>query len=592
MPAVARLLLVLSYATPLGFSLLYPAPAGAAVTREEVERAIRDGVNFLKGQQQDDGSWPDADSEAHGRHHQPGDPGAVDARASRSTRPTIATALEFLRNFGPEQLKSTYAVALQTMVFAAADPDRDQVKIAANVRLARGCPDQARRTRQLARLVDLLRLQDPQRRQLEHPVRPARPERRQRGRRPGQARGLGPGPRATGSDTSTATAAGATRPTAPAATASMTCAGISSLIITGLKRFQGQEYLVGDQIQNCGKGGINANLQRGIDWMASHFDVGENFGIGQQWRYYYLYGLERAGRLTGQRFFGEHDWYREGAEKLVHDQDKLQGFWQGAGPVEGRSPSGWSRPASPLLFLAKGRAPVLINKLRHGPGGDWNNDHDDIRNLVGLVSRDWKNLLTWQVVDPSLATVEDLLQAPIVYFNGHEAPELRRRGQEGAPRLRRAGRLPLRRGLLRPEGVRPGLPGPDGTSSSPARSRAPPPGRGPRGLAGQAPAHPRHPPALGDRVRLPDRGDLLARRPLVLLEPDREQPGQPRRDQGRSRWARTWSTTPPAARCPPTSWPSATVKDFGQEDPKRGAFGSPSSATPATGTSRPWPSPT
>ena len=43
---------------------------------------------------------------------------------------------------------------------------------------------------------------------------------------------------------------------------------------------------------------------------------------------------------------------------------------------------------------------MLINKLRHGPGGDWNNDHDDVRNLVGLVSRDWKNLLTWQVVDP------------------------------------------------------------------------------------------------------------------------------------------------------------------------------------------------
>ena len=48
MPAVVCLLLVMSYATLLGFSLLYPAPAGAAVTREEVERAIRDGVRFLK----------------------------------------------------------------------------------------------------------------------------------------------------------------------------------------------------------------------------------------------------------------------------------------------------------------------------------------------------------------------------------------------------------------------------------------------------------------------------------------------------------------------------------------------------------------
>ena len=66
MPAVARLLLVLSYATPLGFSLLYPAQAGAVVTREEVERALRDGVNYLKNEQQDDGSWSEAEGRAPG----------------------------------------------------------------------------------------------------------------------------------------------------------------------------------------------------------------------------------------------------------------------------------------------------------------------------------------------------------------------------------------------------------------------------------------------------------------------------------------------------------------------------------------------
>ena len=200
----------------------------------------------------------------------------------------------------------------------------------------------------------------------------------------------------------------------------MTCAGISSLVITGLKRYQGQEVLVGDTIQNCGKGGVNVKLQRAIDWMASHFCVGQNFGHGQQWKYYYLYGLERAGRLTGQRFFGDHDWYREGAEELVHEQDKLLGYWTGVGFVEDQP---LVSTCFALLFLAKGRSPVLINKLRHGPGDDWNLDTDDVRNLVGTVSRDWKHLLTWQVVDPAAATVEDLLQAPILYFNGHEAPE-------------------------------------------------------------------------------------------------------------------------------------------------------------------------
>ncbi len=108
----------------------------------------------------------------------------------------------------------------------------------------------------------------------------------------------------------------------------MTCAGISSLVITGLKRFQGRESLHGELINNCGKGAASISLQRGIDWLANHFQVGQNYGNGQQWKLYYLYGLERAGRLGGLRFFGPHDWYRLGAEELVHDQNKLSGFWQ------------------------------------------------------------------------------------------------------------------------------------------------------------------------------------------------------------------------------------------------------------------------
>jgi hypothetical protein len=160
-------------------------------------------------------------------------------------------------------------------------------------------------------------------------------------------------------------------------------------------------------------------LQFGIDWLAHNFQVGQNVGAGQQWKFYYLYGLERAGRLAGIRFFGPHDWYRMGAEELVHDQNKLSGFWQGALVEQDKVLS----TSFALLFLAKGRAPVLINKLRHLPANDWNNDPDDVRNLVGVVSRDWNHLLTWQVVDPAVATLQELLQAPIIFFNGHKAPE-------------------------------------------------------------------------------------------------------------------------------------------------------------------------
>src|SRR5262249_18721265 len=164
----------------------------------------------------------------------------------------------------------------------------------------------------------------------------------------------------------------------------------------------------------------------GLDWLGAHFSVGQNFGMGQKWKHYYLYGLERVGRLTGLRYIGGHDWYREGAEELVREQDPGSGGWNGdAGHLV--------TPSFALLFLAKGRAPVLVNKLRHSPGPDWINDPDDVRNLVADVSRDWKHLLTWQAVDPERATVEDLLQAPIAFFNGHQAPEF---GPTGQRRLR------------------------------------------------------------------------------------------------------------------------------------------------------------
>src|SRR5262249_37744496 len=153
---------------------------------------------------------------------------------------------------------------------------------------------------------------------------------------------------------------------------------VSSLIISGLRRFQGQEFLQGEQIQNCGKGGVSRSLQAGINWLARNFYVSQNFGAGQQWKFYYLYGLERSGRLAGIWFFGSHDWYRLGAGQLVRDKDRLGGFWQGAlienNPILSTSFA--------ILFLAKGRAPVLINKLYHPPASDWNNDPDDVRNIV------------------------------------------------------------------------------------------------------------------------------------------------------------------------------------------------------------------
>ena len=420
-----RLLAVLVVLSAVEASDLVPR-AKAAVTREEVERAIRGGVRYLVKLQRPDGSWPEVDDDA-----KTGTTSLVTlallTAGEPADAPHIVRSLEYLRKFDPGQLDSVYSVSLQTMVFAAATPKADIVRIEANVdwlqeaQLKPG--DHAPWPGSWSYKASKTRHGDNSNSQYallglnaatEAGVK-VKPEVWKLAREYWQHYQQRDGSWAYTPDANNGT------------TASMTCAGVSSLIISGLKRFRGAEKLVGEGgVEDCGKGSGDESLEAGIRWMSTHFQVGQNFGAGQQWKYYYLYGLERTGRLSGVRFFGNHDWYREGAEELVHDQDKLDGFWRGTQyeryPVISTSFA--------LLFLAKGRSPVVINKLRHGPAADWNNDVDDVRNLVGAVSRDWNHLLTWQVVDPNVAKVEDMLQAPIAFFNGHEAPILTEQGEQ------------------------------------------------------------------------------------------------------------------------------------------------------------------
>ena len=409
-------------------------PATAAVTGEEVEKAIKAGVRYLLKQQRDDGSWSEVEDDTRVGTTclvtlallTAGEP--VDS-------PAIIKALTHIRRYDAGQLDRVYPIALQTMVFAAASPKQDIVRIQANadwlqeaqIRAGDHAPWPGSWTYVSSKLTQgdnsntqyaLLGLNAAS--EVGIKVKPevwklARDYWEQYQLRDGGWPYYPP-------------EGGVGNDMIGRSSASMTCAGISSLVITGLKRFRGLERLEGDRQPaiDCGKGESDEKLQKAINWMATHFAVGQNHGHGQQWKYYYLYGLERAGRLSGIRYFGSHDWYREGAEELVHDQDRLDGTWRGS--QYEKFPQ--IATSFALLFLAKGRSPVLINKLRHGPGDDWNNDVDDIRNLVGAVSRDWEHLVTWQVVDPGAARVEDMLQAPIAFFNGHDFPVFDERGKK------------------------------------------------------------------------------------------------------------------------------------------------------------------
>src|SRR3954453_19092092 len=85
--------------------LFGPPSARAAVTREEVERAIREGVRYLKNEQRADGSWVDVHGEAR-----TGTTSLVTlallTAGEKADSPTVSKALALLRNFSPEQLNS------------------------------------------------------------------------------------------------------------------------------------------------------------------------------------------------------------------------------------------------------------------------------------------------------------------------------------------------------------------------------------------------------------------------------------------------------------------------------------------------------
>jgi hypothetical protein len=217
-------------------------------------------------------------------------------------------------------------------------------------------------------------------------------------------------------------------------TGSMTVAGIATMVIThAMLRAQEKELDATGAPICCAEPRLDKPLEDACRWLGNSFQVTNNPGDGR-WLLYYLYGLERAGRFSGRRFFinsrgQRHDWYREGADYLVKTQNLFAGTWK-----EGEQES-MVGTSFALMFLSKGLAPVLINKLQYGPhdpnhknaviAQNWNRHPDDVRNLTQYISGrpKWPKLLTWQTVEVSQATLADLLQAPIVFFNGTDPPE-------------------------------------------------------------------------------------------------------------------------------------------------------------------------
>lgn len=93
-------------------------------------------------------------------------------------------------------------------------------------------------------------------------------------------------------------------------TSSMTAAGAGILAVA-------DEQLKGHSKQ----AGYGAAAKRGAEWLVAHWSVEQNQNEGHdRWNVYYLYGLERVGSVLGLDKLGTHEWYKEGARRLVDTQ--------------------------------------------------------------------------------------------------------------------------------------------------------------------------------------------------------------------------------------------------------------------------------
>lgn len=392
---------------PLGL-----APHADNLTAESVRRAIEDGARFLKSQQLADATWPNQP------HYDDGlTPLATLALLHAGVvvdDPGVVRALEYLRMFVP---RSTYTASLQTMVFCLADPAENMPLVMRNAKWLEsrqwekgqqvgmwstsphGSTDH---TDNSMTHFAMLALYEAER--AGYRVRPRVWELAldHWHKTQNDDGSWGWGPHYPGSG-------------------SMTCAGIAAILIATSCLDGADATVRGDDVTGCGLQREDPSLERALEWLANGFSVVRNPGT-EFWHSYYLYALERAGRMLGQRFIGSHDWYREGASLLVATQE-FSGAWPADIEFQKVADKNVSTAFS-LMFLAKGRWPVVMAHIKHPPDDDWNRHRSALPNLIGHVERSWGRNLSHQIVDLSAASVEDLLETPVLFLNGRNAPQL------------------------------------------------------------------------------------------------------------------------------------------------------------------------
>jgi hypothetical protein len=223
-------------------------------------------------------------------------------------------------------------------------------------------------------------------------------------------------------------------------TAGITAAGVATLLIA-------QEQLLADAGAQCNGNPPATAVNKGLAWLDQHFDqVASEKNLEREYPFATLYAVERVGVASGLKYFGANDWYQKGGDYLVQRQ-KDDGSWKAGDSYFGAVPD----TCFGILFLARGRAPLMMNKLQHGeppepvadaagaPAAkpdaltalqklkakplDWNQRPRDVANLARWVSSAAERDVNWQVLGPQ-AALGDFYDAPILYVSGTQPLKL------------------------------------------------------------------------------------------------------------------------------------------------------------------------
>ncbi|MBI5725466.1 MAG: DUF4159 domain-containing protein [Planctomycetes bacterium] len=188
-------------------------------------------------------------------------------------------------------------------------------------------------------------------------------------------------------------------------TATMTAGGITSLLICMDKLCAGAEGTY-DRIKTM------KPINSGMAWLEKNLPA----IMAGKCDYYFLYCLERAGATSGYKHFGSMDWYKAGAAQLLASQ-REDGSWKMDDPRRGNDEIA---TAMAVLFLSRGRNPIVFSKLQYGE--DWSNRPRDIAILTRWISQTYERNINWQIVNVKLP-LDEWCDSPILFISGSRPPK-------------------------------------------------------------------------------------------------------------------------------------------------------------------------